>query len=1291
MKSQCPDRSIIFKARQLPAIQWLYLAFLLMSIFACEQKATVKESLPPPPPIPIATVDPSDLPPPIKARILNKDSIAPPEEIPLMYEPEVVPAHPNVHPIGRPEVYQIPEDLKVVVIGKDVPLPEIILANPRITPVYQPKPVPAYQSRMTEAAIFNIQYLSGDEGLPFGGKSIIEDSRGHIWAGGPRGAVRYDGVNFFPYTEQEGIFGGFVMLEDRKRNIWFGGPDGGGYYDGKQVVDFRDQEGLKNNWWNSIMEDSRGHIWIGTDKGLFRYDGKSFTFFKKENILYSEVESKDGMFFDNRINAMLEDSRGDLWWATQGSGVLRYDGKRIVQYTTREGLVDNFISSILEDSQGRVWFGSGGEGLPIGEGKGVSVYTPDTKPDQKKGGTFSNYTTREGLSGNRITGMVKDDDRNIWISTYSNGLTCYERESKNPDSYRGRGNFIHYSTEEGLSHTNVNSILKDHQNNIWVSLNNGRGLNRFKFNNSFRNFTQAQGLSSNWINSLMEDQSGNIWLAGCYSGLIKYDGLNFTNYSAEEELLKDCLEPLLEDEQGNFWLGARDRGVFQFDGKVFRRFGEEQGFTNPYYFYVPTHLDQQGRIWFSSFSNPNVFDGTAIRYDPENGEVTHFTDGMEESIGGVSIFEDRQHNLWFSGLGCIAKYDPVNDQLNYVLQLELENPHWLHILMDDEEGNLWFSMENDTRIFKMKKEGDDFTISAFTEAHGFPDITIRTVAVDDKENAWFTNQESIGVIRSLPEKNGSVPPVLTHFSKRDGLKGKFYGQHSVTIDHKNRLWAGSSDNGVSLLNLNAFEFPDEAPENLNLSQLDIRQQFIDYGSLQDSTYRSTLAFGAVIDGSFDSISTFRNYPVNLTLPYNFNHLTFHFSATDWKAPYQIQYSYKIEGVDRDWSPSSSESKADYRNLPPGKHTFQVRSKGEAQVWSELLEYTFTIRPPWWFTWWAYCLYALLAVGLVGSYILRLRQKIKEKEKQLERERYLNRELQELNIATTRFVPKDFVQTLNKNSLKELQLGDQMEATMTILFADIRSYTSLSEQMTPQENFKFINAFLGRIGPIIKEHGGFICQYYGDGIMALFKNEHDKAVKAAIEMQKKLRHYNRQRFARNRKPIHVGIGLNTGQLMLGVIGDSKRYDAGVISDAVNIASRMEGLTKIFGAQVIVSEKTLQELELFDKIDGPDTLAGDYRFLGKVKVKGKDKVLKIYEFYDGHVEEIRRLKSETKVYFEQALEYYYEREFGKAADLYKVILEKYPEDIATKYYMDKAVKYVLEGVEENWNGVEEMVSK
>ena len=159
-----------------------------------------------------------------------------------------------------------------------------------------------------------------------------------------------------------------------------------------------------------------------------------------------------------------------------------------------------------------------------------------------------------------------------------------------------------------------------------------------------------------------------------------------------------------------------------------------------------------------------------------------------------------------------------------------------------------------------------------------------------------------------------------------------------------------------------------------------------------------------------------------------------------------------------------------------------------------------------------------------------------------------------------------------------------------------------------------------------------------------------------------------------------------------IGDQNRFDSSVISDAVNTAARMEGLTKIFGGSVIVTEETLRELQPDDSDEAVPSFPNlMYRFLGKIKVKGKNKVLKIYDFFEGEAEETQRQKAETKMNFEKAIHLYFDRKFGMAADILKVIIKKHPDDPAARYYFERAVKYAIDGVSKDWNGVEEMVSK
>ncbi|TGK07977.1 adenylate/guanylate cyclase domain-containing protein [Leptospira semungkisensis] len=216
---------------------------------------------------------------------------------------------------------------------------------------------------------------------------------------------------------------------------------------------------------------------------------------------------------------------------------------------------------------------------------------------------------------------------------------------------------------------------------------------------------------------------------------------------------------------------------------------------------------------------------------------------------------------------------------------------------------------------------------------------------------------------------------------------------------------------------------------------------------------------------------------------------------------------------------------------------------------------------------------------------------------------LSDNLLEVNKAYSRFVPLAFLKFLNKNDITEIGLGDQIQREMTILFSDIRSFTQLSEKMTPKDNFDFLNSYMRRMGPIIRKHGGFIDKYLGDGIMALFPNVPDQALEAAMEMLRELEALNESRADRNYEPIKIGIGLHTGTLMLGTIGEEERMDGTVISDAVNLASRIEGLTKEFHANLLLSENTYRKLKNRKKYS--------FKKLGKVKVKGKTNSSEVYE--------------------------------------------------------------------------------
>jgi class 3 adenylate cyclase/FixJ family two-component response regulator len=268
----------------------------------------------------------------------------------------------------------------------------------------------------------------------------------------------------------------------------------------------------------------------------------------------------------------------------------------------------------------------------------------------------------------------------------------------------------------------------------------------------------------------------------------------------------------------------------------------------------------------------------------------------------------------------------------------------------------------------------------------------------------------------------------------------------------------------------------------------------------------------------------------------------------------------------------------------------------------------------------------------------------------------------LTEAAKRFVPNEFVSLLSRESLSDVKLGDSVEKEMSILFSDIRDFTSLSEGMTPQENFKFINAYLSRMEPAIIENQGFIDKYIGDAIMALFGHSAVDAVKAGISMLHSLDDYNQYRMNAGYVPIKIGIGINTGSLMLGTVGATNRMDSTVIGDSVNLASRVESLTKSYGVSMLITQNT------FLKLIAQNTSYAT-RNIGRVRVKGKLDLVTIHEVFDADKPEVKEGKLATLTLFAEGLYWYSANKHIEAAQLFDECLQKNPLDHVAQNYLER----------------------
>lgn len=276
----------------------------------------------------------------------------------------------------------------------------------------------------------------------------------------------------------------------------------------------------------------------------------------------------------------------------------------------------------------------------------------------------------------------------------------------------------------------------------------------------------------------------------------------------------------------------------------------------------------------------------------------------------------------------------------------------------------------------------------------------------------------------------------------------------------------------------------------------------------------------------------------------------------------------------------------------------------------------------------------------------------------------------------KFVPLEFLKSLNKGDWLDIKLGDHVEHDMTVLFNDIRSFTLLSEKMSTEDNFEFINSYLKYIYPPIQSHGGFVDKYIGDAVMALFYQT-KSAIDAGIDMHKALVEYNKTRKKDNKTPIEIGIGLHSGKLMLGVIGVEYRMQGTVISHTVNLASHLEALTKMYGSAMLVSQYVLE-----GNMDSYPT-----RKIGKVKMLGEvTTFMEIYEILPAENEPLFSMKLASKIFFEEGVKLFYEKKFAEASVQFTHSLKVFPNDRASQHYLKQCAVYLVNPPPETWDGAE-----
>lgn len=854
----------------------------------------------------------------------------------------------NVGTLRVPKNVSLLQPTNKAILGeKGIAHPDTLKIITKTVPVIQQKPFPAGLPQMRENAIGNIQYIGEEEGISeYYNYCLIEDSRGYIWFGDRQGILnRYDGkyLTYFPIPE------GFsdnnitlrALLEDRRGNLWVGTKTGIACFDGHRFTFYTNLEGNRSWEVSSILQDRNGDIWFGSlNRGVVRFDGSSF-------LHYTE---KQGLS-QNRIKSFLEDSEGRIWFGMGGKGICTFDshahrGGRdtITTYVGEGDLAYGEINTMLEDSGGNIWFGSESSGLYRFDGK-----------------QLSRYTTEEGLSGNTVQALLEDKKDRLWIGYYNFGVDIV-------DEYT----IQHYSEQHGTNSVHANVFMEDSQGNIWAVTN--EGLHRYGYQ-AFRHLNFEEEGNFLEPTQIVEDDQRFLWLS--YNtggdrnrGLIRFKSKSFVNFTSKEGLIGNLKQnrnmPLIKGIGNDLWLSTSNK-IAMING---------QDITN--YFYPEQWEDIEirsilesanGSLWLGTTSGLKLFDGNSFFSFSAQGDMAH---GKIESL---TI--DNDGDLWLGGDNALGYFDRQN--ITYFTKNEGLPNNWIRTLLTAENGDLWIGTNGGVSRF------DGVQFVNYTTEDGLVDNRIRNLIEDHDGNIWVGTQQGLSVLTPKRTDDQNLLYEIFNYGKLDGLKQPDFIQNSVCLDRNRRIWWGRTK-GITMLDLNDFELPAQAPM-IHLSHLEIEQQYVDYQRLADSVYQNALPLGTRLAHAFDSVATFFNFPTSLSLPYDLNHLTFHFSGIDWAAPHKLLYSFRIKELDTDWSLPQTEPYVDYRNLPHGTFTLEAKAIGAAKKWSTPIAYTFTVQPPWWLSWWAFALYALLAVvALTGLFLYQRRRYQLQTNLQLQQER-----------------------------------------------------------------------------------------------------------------------------------------------------------------------------------------------------------------------------------------------------------------------------------------------------------------
>ena len=778
-------------------------------------------------------------------------------------------------------------------------------------------------------AHLRFEHLTIDDGLSQNaGLALLQDRQGYLWIGTQDGLNRYDGYTLTqfkhdPDNPQSISANNIIALYEDKAGIIWVGTWGGGLnrYDPKtnQFSNYQPDPAkptsLSHPIVTEIVQDGSGAFWVGTLGGLERFDPVSgqFTHFHARPDDSASLSS-------DAISVIVPMAEGKLWigtggFSSPGAGLNLFDpatgtSKRFP--ASGECLASPNIADILPDIQGNLWIAFGGYGV---SGGGLDRYNPVsgacTHFDNAR--TFDNQIT-----DNNLTDLAFDRDGALWITSWSSGVW-----RMSPD---GQFSGIHHdpADPESLSNDNTFSVLPDRSGVIWIGTLSA-GINKLSLDTlQFRTYRSSasnpQSLPSNHVGSFAETSDGKIWIGTWESGLARFDPASgtFTQFKNDpknpDSLSSDLVMSLYADPDGTLWVGTLGGGLNHLNPHTGQFTRYQNAPSNPTSLaenqitYITR--DPAGRLWVGNFAGLSRLDPGA------EGFVNYSLPAPAATI--MALGDMLWIGTWGKGVYRLNLSDPASlDPSKAVfstLTHDPANPNSLSqngvwSLTQTADGLVWLATEGG--LNRYNPQTGEFKV--YTTKNGLPNTTILGLLQDKNGYLWMTTNNGLAKFDPKAE-------IFQVYGKSDGLQGNEFNSNSYFQAQNGEFYVG----GVS-----GFSVFD--PLSLRQNELPPPVVITDF-----SVFNASQPF---------------NSSETIHLMYDQNFISFEFAALDYHAPRQNQYTYKLEGFDKNWVQAGTRNYASYTNLPGGDYTFRVRAANSDGVWNETgTSLKLSVTPPFWQTW-----------------------------------------------------------------------------------------------------------------------------------------------------------------------------------------------------------------------------------------------------------------------------------------------------------------------------------------------------